>query len=223
MFRKGLIGKKLGMTQIFEDGVRIPVTVIELGPNTIVQKKTPEGKDGYGAIQLGFGDKAHRKVNKPMTGHYNGADVKPKWILREIRVPDAAKLAEYEVGQELKADMFAAGDFVDITGTSIGKGFAGVMKRHHMKGSKQATHGTHEVFRHGGSIGMRSTPGRVQRGKRMPGHLGNKRTTTQNLKVAKVDVENNLILIRGAVPGAKNSHVVVRDAVKKLGRSLKKK
>ncbi|MEE2901945.1 MAG: 50S ribosomal protein L3 [Myxococcota bacterium] len=221
MFRKGLIGKKLGMTQIFEDGARIPVTVVELGPNTIVQKKLPEGKDGYGAIQIGFGEKEHRKVNKAMTGHFNRADVKPVRELCEIRVPDDAKLAEYEVGQEIKADIFAAGDWVDITGTSIGKGFAGVMKRHNMKGSKQATHGTHEVFRHGGSIGMRSTPGRVMLGKRMPGHMGNKRVTTQNLRVVKVDLENNLVLIRGAVPGPKNGTVVVRDAVKKLGKALK--
>lgn len=219
MYRKGLIGKKLGMTQIFEDGKRIPVTVLELGPNTVVQKKTSEGKDGYGAIQIGYGDKEHRKVNKPLAGHYKRADVKPKWILREIRVPDDAKLNEFEVGQEVKADIFNAGDWVDVTGTSIGKGFQGVMKIHNMKGSKQATHGTHEVFRHGGSIGMRSTPGRVQRGKRMPRRQGNERVTTQNLRIVKVDTENNIVLIRGAVPGAKNGFVLVRDAVKKLGKA----
>ena len=219
MFRKGLIGKKLGMTQIFEDGKRIPVTVLELGPNTVVQKKTPEGRDGYGAIQLGFGAKDHKKVNKPMTGHYKRADVKPQWILRELRVPDAAKLAEMNVGDELKADVFGAGDWVDVTATSKGKGFAGVMKRHNMKGSKQATHGTHEVFRHGGSIGCRSTPGRVHRGKRMPGQMGNETVTTQNLRIVKVDTENNVALIRGAVPGPINGYVLVRDAVKKLGRA----
>ena len=217
MFRKGLIGKKLGMTQIFEDGVRIPVTVLELGPNTIVQKKTPDGRDGYGALQLGYGDKEHRKVNKPMTGHFARVDVKPKWVLKELRCDDAAKLGEFEVGQELSAgDVFEAGDWVDITATSKGKGFQGVMKRHNMKGSKQKTHGTHEVFRHGGSIGQRSTPGRVQRGKRMPGQMGNKQVTTQNLRIAKVDTENNLVLIRGAVPGSKNGTVFVRSAVKKL-------
>jgi large subunit ribosomal protein L3 len=218
MFRKGLIGKKLGMTQIFEDGNRIPVTVLQLGPNTIVQKKLPEGKDGYGAIQIGYGEKEHRKVNKPMAGHFKNADVKPMWELWEIRVPDAAKLGEYEVGQELKADMFAAGDFIDVTATSKGKGFAGVMKRWNMKGAKNATHGTHEVFRHGGSLGMRSTPGRVMRGKHMPGHMGNERVTIQNLRVAKIDLENNIVLIHGAVPGPKNGTVLVRDAVKKLGK-----
>ncbi len=219
MFRKGLIGKKLGTTQIFEDGKRIPVTVVELGPNTVVQKKTPEGKDGYGAVQLGFGDKDHRKVNKPMAGHFQGADVKPKWILRELRVPEAAKLADYNVGDELKADVFAPGDWVDVTATSKGKGFAGVMKRHNMKGAKNKTHGTHEVFRHPGSIGCRSTPGRVMRGKAMPGQMGNKQVTTQNLRVVKVDTESNMVLIRGAVPGPINGYVVVRDAVKKLGRA----
>jgi large subunit ribosomal protein L3 len=218
MFRKGLIGKKLGMTQIFEDGNRIPVTVLELGPNTIVQKKLPDSKDGYGAIQIGFGEKEHRKVNKPMTGHFKRADVKPLRELCELRVNEADKLAEFEVGQELKADVFAAGDWVDITGTSIGKGFAGVMKRWNHKGAKTKTHGTHEVFRHGGSIGTRSTPGRVHRGMNMPGQMGNKRVTTQNLRVVKVDLENNLVLIRGAVPGSKNSYVVVRDAVKKIGK-----
>ena len=220
MYRKGLIGRKLGMTQIFEDGKRIPVTVVELGPNTVVQKKVPEGKDGYGAIQLGFGDKEHRKVNKPLAGHFKRADVKPKWVLREIRVPDLTKLGEFEVGQEIKAEeVFAVGDWIDVVGTSNGKGFQGVMKTYHMKGSKQKTHGTHEVFRHGGSIGCRSTPGRVAKGKKMPGQLGNKRITTQNLRIVKVDSENNLVLIRGAVPGATNSYVMVRDAVKKLGRT----
>lgn len=217
-FRKGLIGKKLGMTQIFDDGDFVPVTVVQLGPNTIVQKKTPESKDGYGAIQIGFGDKDHRKVNKPMAGHFKGSDVKPQWILQEIRVPDDAKLGEYEVGQELKADVFSAGDWIDVTATSKGKGFAGVMKRWNHKGSKQATHGTHEVFRHGGSIGCRSTPGRVHRGMNMPGQMGNKRITTQNLRIVKVDLDNNIVLIRGAVPGPKNGYVMVRDAVKKLGK-----
>jgi large subunit ribosomal protein L3 len=217
-FRKGLIGRKLGMTQIFEDGARIPVTVLELGPNTVVQKKTPDGTDGYGAVQLGFGDKEHRKVNKPEAGHFKRADVKPKWVLQELRCDETEVLSGFEVGQELKADVFNAGDWVDVTGTSHGKGFAGVMKRHNMKGSKQATHGTHEYFRHGGSTGCRTTPGRRHLGKRMAGHMGHERVTTQNLRVVKVDTDNNLVLIRGAIPGPKNGYVLVRDAVKKLGR-----
>jgi large subunit ribosomal protein L3 len=219
MYRKGLIGKKLGMTHIFEDGKRIPVTVIELGPCTVVQKKTPEGKDGYGAIQLGFDDKDHRKVNKAMAEKYKRADVKPKWILREILVPDAAILGGFNVGQEVKADIFKEGEWVDVTGTSKGKGMQGVMKLHKMKGSKQFTHGTHEYRRHGGSVGCRTTPGRVHPGKRMPAHMGDNRVTTQNLKIVKVDAANNIVLIRGAVSGAANGYVLVREAVKKLARA----
>jgi large subunit ribosomal protein L3 len=223
MFRMGMLGKKLGMTQIFEDGRRVPVTVLELGPNTVVQKKTPDSKDGYGAIQLGYDDKDHRKVNKPMAGHFKRSDVKPKWFMKELRVPDAKKLDEFKVGQELKADVFNVGDIVDVTGVSKGKGFAGVMKRNHMKGAKQYTHGTHEYHRHGGSIGMRTTPGRVHPGKRMAGQMGNEQVTTQNLRVVKVDAEKNLLLVEGAVPGAVNGYVVVRQAIKKLGRAMQKK
>jgi large subunit ribosomal protein L3 len=223
LFRMGLLGRKVGMTQIFEDGRRIPVTVLELGPNTVVQKKTPDSKDGYGAIQLGFADKEHRKLNKPMTGHFQRADVKPKWLLKELRVPDDAKLAEFGVQQELKVDVFKVGDFVDVQGTSKGKGFQGVMKKHNMKGSKQYTHGTHEYRRHGGSVGMRTTPGRINRGKRMCGQMGNETVTVQNLRVAKIDLEKNLLLVEGPVPGAKMGFVFVRQAGKKLGKAMQKK
>ena len=217
MFRMGLIGKKVGMTHIFQDGLRIPVTVLELGPNTVVQKKTKDSKDGYDAIQIGFGDKEHRKVNKPMAGHFKRADVKPKWVLRELRLTDA-EVGKFEVGQELKADVFKEGEWVDVTGTSKGKGFQGVMKRHNMKGAKQATHGTHEQFRHVGSIGCRTTPGEVHKGKRLPGQMGNERVTMQNVQVVKVDLEKNLVLVTGSVAGPRNGYVMVRQAVKNLGR-----
>jgi len=233
MFRTGLLGRKLGMTQIFEDGRRIPVTILELGPNAVVQKKVEDGKDGYNAIQLGFGEKAHRKVTKPLAGHFKRADataraagneagVSPKWWVKELRV-DGANIKNYSVGQLLKADVFKVGEIVDVTGTSIGKGFQGVMKRHHMKGSKNATHGTHEYFRHGGSIGMRTTPGRVNRGKRMCGHMGDETVTTQNLKIVKIDLENNIVLIEGSIPGKPASYVMVRQSQKLLGKARQKK
>jgi large subunit ribosomal protein L3 len=224
MYRKGLIGKKLGITQIFEDGRRIPVTVIQLGPCFVVQKKTPEGKDGYGAIQLGFDDKEHRRTTKAMAGHFKraGEKIKPKRILREIPVPDGAELAKFDVGQELKADTFAAGDFVDVTGTSKGRGMQGVMKRHNMKGNRQSTHGTHEYRRHTGSVGCRTTPGRIHPGKRMPGHMGSERVTVQNLKIARIDADKNLALVVGAVPGSENGYVLVRQAIKKLSRAANK-
>lgn len=217
MLRMGLLGKKVGMTQIFVDGERMPVTVIELGPNVVVQKKTKDTKDGYDAIQLGFGDKEHRKVNKPMKGHFEKSDVKPKWFIKEIRLPEE-KIGAFEVGQEIKADVFAEGQWVDITGTSKGKGFQGVMKKHNMKGAKQATHGTHEQFRHVGSIGCRTTPGEVNKGKRLPGQMGNETVTVQNVKIVKIDLEKNLCMVLGSVPGAPNGYVMVRHAVKKLGK-----
>lgn len=215
--RMGLIGKKIGMTQVFEDGERIPVTVLQLGPNVVIQKKTKDSKDGYNAIQIGFDDKPHRKVNKPMAGHFKRNDLKPMWILREIRIEDD-KIGEFEVGQELKADLFQEGEFIDVTGTSKGKGFQGVMKKHNMKGAKQKTHGTHEQFRHVGSIGCRTTPGEVHKGKRLPGQMGNKRITVQNLRVVKVDLDQNLVLVRGSIPGARNSYVMVSQAIKNLGK-----
>jgi large subunit ribosomal protein L3 len=237
MFRKCLLGRKLGMTQIFEkDGRCIPVTALHLGPNTVVQvKASATGKgtssDGYSAIQLGFGDKPFRKLTKAMAGHFTAADkraqgggntVAPKWFLRELRVADE-KVAEYQVGQVIKADLFEVGQLVDVTGTSKGKGTAGVMKRHHMKGSKNATHGTHEYFRHGGSIGMRTTPGRVNRGKRMGGHMGAERVTVQNLKIVKIDLETNTVLVEGAIPGPVNGYVMVRESIKVLGQARRKR
>lgn len=230
-FRMGLLGRKLGMTQVFEDGRRIPVTVLELGPNVVIQKKTPDGKDGYSALQLGFSDQEHKKLTKAEAGHFKAADtlaqkdgkgVKPKRMIKELRVTDD-KIGEFSVGQELKADVFKVGEMVDVTGVSKGKGFQGVMKRHNMKGSKNATHGTHEYFRHGGSVGMRTTPGRINRGKRMCGHMGDEQVTVQNLKIVKIDLEKNIVLIEGAVPGAPNGPVVVRQSIKKLGKALQKK
>jgi large subunit ribosomal protein L3 len=217
MNRMGLIGKKVGVTQIFQDGARIPVTVVELGPNVVVQKKTEHTKDGYAAVQLGFDEVEHRKVNKPMQGHFGKADVKPARILREFRIP-TEEVEAMEVGQNVVADIFQENEIVDVTGTSKGKGFQGVMRRWGMKGAKQATHGTHEQFRHVGSIGCRTTPGEVHKGKRLPGHMGNQTITTQNLRIVKIDLENNRVLVRGAVPGAKNSYVVVRKSAKKTGK-----
>ena len=216
MFRMGLIGKKIGMTQIFEDGERIAVTVVQLGPNTVIQKKTTDSKDGYNAIQIGFDDKPHKKVSKPMKGHFERSGVKPKWILREVRIHDPAKIADFEVGQELTVDFLSAGDFVDICGISKGKGFQGVVRKHNMKGAKQKTHGTHEQFRHPGSIGCRSTPGEVNKGKRLPGQMGNARVTIQNVRVVKVEPDKHLVLLRGSVPGPRNGYVMIHEATKKL-------
>jgi large subunit ribosomal protein L3 len=214
MLRMGLLGKKIGMTQLFEDGQRIPVTVLELGPNVVIQKKTTDTKDGYNAIQIGFGDKAHSKINKAMKGHYERSDVQPKWFVREV-VLDEAQVGEYEVGQELKADLFTVGQWVDVTGTSKGKGFQGVMRRWNMKGAKNATR-SHEQFRHVGSIGCRSTPGEVDKGKRLPGQMGNERVTIQNVKIVKIDLEKNICMVAGSVPGARNGYVMVHHAIKKL-------
>jgi large subunit ribosomal protein L3 len=216
--RMGLIGKKIGMTQIFdEEGQRIPVTVLQLGPNVIVQKKTKDSKDGYNAIQIGFDEKAHRKVNKAMTGHFKRHDLKPLWILRELRIEDD-RIGEFEVGQTLTADLFKENEYIDVAGVSKGKGFQGVMKIHNMKGAKQKTHGTHEYHRHVGSIGCRTTPGEVHLGKRLPRQMGNERVTIQNLRIAKIDVEKNIVLVRGSVPGSINGYVFVYQAIKNQGR-----
>ncbi|MBQ7637600.1 MAG: 50S ribosomal protein L3 [Clostridia bacterium] len=209
--QKGLIGKKIGMTQLFdENGNFIPVTVIEAGPCAVVQKKTAE-KDGYEAVQLGFGDVKPNRVNKPMKGHFAKNDVAPKKVLREFRFADAAALSE---GAILKADVFAAGDKVDVSGTSKGKGYAGAIKRWNF-GRLKESHGTGPVARHQGSMGACSDPSRVFKGKKMPGHLGSEKVTVQNLDIVKVDAENNLIAVKGAVPGAKGGYVVITDAVKK--------
>ena len=208
--QKGIIGKKIGMTQIFDEtGKVIPVTVVESGPCVVSQKKTVEN-DGYAAIQVGFGDlKAHR-VNKPMKGHFAKGNVAPKRTLREFRLEDTDA---YNVGDLIKADIFAVGDKVDVTGTSKGKGYAGAIKRWGLHRLKE-THGTGPVARHAGSNGPVSDPSRVFKGKRLPGHMGAEQVTVQNLMVAKIDAENNLIAVKGAVPGPNGGIVVIRDSVK---------
>ena len=209
--QKGLIGKKIGMTQLFDEtGAFIPVTVIEAGPCAVVQKKTNE-KDGYEAVQLGFGDVKPNRVNKPMKGHFAKNDIAPKKVLREFRFSD---ISAVNVGDVLKADVFAAGDKVDVSGTSKGKGYAGAIKRWNF-GRLKETHGSGPVARHQGSMGACSDPSRVFKGKKMPGHLGSEKVTVQNLDIVKVDAENNLIAVKGAVPGAKGGYVVITNAVKK--------
>lgn len=208
--QKGIIGKKIGMTQIFDDhGNMIPVTVVEAGPCVVVQKKTVEN-DGYNAIQFGFGDVSPKHVNKPMQGHFNKADVAAKRTLREFRFADCE---QFNIGDTIKADVFAAGDHVDVVGTSKGKGYAGAIKRWNHSRLKE-THGTGPVARHAGSLGACSSPSRVFKGMKAAGHLGVERVTIQNLSVVKVDAENNLIAIRGAIPGPRGSIVLVSDSVK---------
>ena len=208
--KKGLIGKKIGMTQLYdENGKVIPVTVVEAGPCTVVQKKTVE-TDGYEAIQVGFGDVKIQRVNKPEAGHFKKAEVAPKKVLREFRLED---LSSYNVGDTIKADVFAAGDKIDVVGTSKGKGTAGAIKRWNFSRLKES-HGTGPVARHAGSLGACSDPSRVFKGKKLAGHLGSERVTIQNLDVVKVDVENNLIAIKGAIPGPKGGIVILADTVK---------
>lgn len=195
--QKGLIGKKIGMTQLFdESGKVIPVTVVEAGPCVVVQKKTTEN-DGYEAVQVGFGDVKVQRVNKPQAGHFKKADVAPKKVLKEFRLADTSAL---NVGDILKADVFAVGDRVDVVGTSKGKGTAGAIKRWNFSRLKES-HGTGPVARHAGSLGACSDPSRVYKGKKLAGHLGAERVTVQNLDIVKVDAENNLIAIKGAIPG----------------------
>ena len=208
--QKAIIGKKLGMTQLFdENGSFIPVTVIEAGPCVVVTKKTVEN-DGYESVQLGFGEISDKHVNKPMKGHFAKSDVAAKRVLREFKLADCASV---NVGDIVKADAFAAGEKVDVCGTSKGKGFAGTIKRYGNH-SLKATHGTGPVARHAGSMGANSSPSRIFKGKTMPGHMGAERVTIQNLEVVKVDAENNLIALRGAIPGPKGGVVYITDAVK---------
>ena len=206
----GILAKKIGMTQIFEDGKFIPVTVVEAGPNFVLQKKTVEN-DGYTALQLGFDEKKEKNTTKPVMGIFKKAGVNPQRFVKELRVDS---VEGYELGQEIKVDVIDGVEFVDITGTSKGKGTSGVMKRHGFGGNR-ASHGVSRNHRLGGSIGMSTWPGKVLKGKRMAGQYGNETVTVQNLKVVKVDAENNLLLIKGAVPGSKNSYIVVKPAVKK--------
>ena len=209
--QKGIIGKKVGMTQIFDEkGNVVPVTVIEAGPCVVVQKKTAEN-DGYTAVQMGFGDVSAKRVNKPMKGHFDKADVAPKKTLREFRFENCDA---YNVGDIVKADTFAAGDRVDVCGTSKGKGYAGAIKRWNFQRLKES-HGTGPVARHAGSLGACSSPSRVYKGTKAAGHLGAERVTVQNLDVVKVDAENNLIAVRGAVPGPRGGLVLLSESVKK--------
>lgn len=205
-----ILGKKIGMTQIFEDGKIVPVTVIEAGPNFVLQTKTTEN-DGYVAIQVGFDEKREKNTTKPLMGIFNKAGVKPQRFVKELRVES---VDAYALGQEIKVDILADVEFVDITGTSKGKGTAGVMKRHNFHGNR-ATHGVSRNHRLGGSIGNSSTPGEVYKGRKMAGRLGNDKVTVQNLKVVRVDAKNNLLLVKGAVPGAKNGYLTIKAALKK--------
>ena len=224
---KGLLGKKIGMTRIFtEEGEVVPVTVIDVSSNVVVQLKSEQGKDGYNAVKIGFGEvHVHEKegeepifrLNRPEVGVFQKAGIEaPRRHVREIRL-SAKEVAGYEVGQELGADTFFAGEFVDVTGTSKGRGYSGVMKRHNFAGTK-ASHGVHEYFRHGGSIGASAYPARVFPGQKMAGQYGNARTTIQNLRVFRVLPEQNLVLVKGSVPGPNGGVVMVRSAVKKTAR-----
>ena len=206
----GILGTKLGMTQVFDENNRVvPVTVVQAGPNVVTQVRTPE-TDGYVAVQLAYGAVDPRRVNKPRTGHFAKAGVTPRRHLVELRTSDAG---EYEVGQEITADVFEPGALVDVVGTSKGKGTAGVMKRHGFKGLG-ASHGTQRKHRSPGSIGGCATPGRVFKGLRMAGRMGNARVTTQNLTVHRVDADNGLLLIKGAVPGPRGGLLLVKTAAK---------
>jgi large subunit ribosomal protein L3 len=208
---KGLLGTKLGMTQLWDENNKVvPVTVIAAATNVVTQVRTPE-VDGYNAVQIGFGEIEGRKVTKPSAGHFAKAEVTPRRHLVEIRTASAA---EYSVGQELAVDTFAAGEEIDVTGTSKGKGFAGTMKRHGFAGVS-ASHGAHRNHRKPGSIGASATPGRVFKGVRMAGRMGGDTVTTQNITVHAVDTEKGLILLKGAVPGPKGGLVVLRSAAKK--------
>ena len=209
---KALIGKKIGMTQIFDEATNkvIPLTVVEVGPCVVVQKKTVEN-DGYSAVQLGFGDLREKLANKPIKGHFAKADVAVKRTLKEFRLDNAEAM---EVGAILKADTFEVGDIVDVSGTSKGKGYQGTIKKNNNSRLKE-THGSGPVHRHAGSMGACSSPSRIFKGKKLPGHMGAEKVTVQNLEVVKVDAENNLIAVKGAIPGPKNGIVTICDCVKK--------
>ena len=208
----GIIGKKVGMTQIFDqDGNCIPVTVVQAGPCFVTDIKTKE-RDRYTAVQLGYQEVPERKLTLPQRGHLKKAEVKPLKVLREFRVPEDS-VADLSLGQEVDVSLFKPGDYVDVTGTSKGKGFSGVMKRHNFRGTK-ATHGTHESFRHGGSIGG-CVPAHTVKGRKMPGRSGAARVTLQNVEVVQVRDSEHLLMIKGGLPGARNSLVLIRKAIKK--------
>ena len=207
--KKAILATKVGMTQIFnEDGVLTPVTVLQAGPVVVTQVKTVEN-DGYSAVQVGFVDKREKLINKPLKGHFDKAGVSYKRYIREFRLEDAES---YALGQEIKADIFAAGEKIDATAISKGKGFQGAIKRHGQSRGPMA-HGS-KFHRHAGSNGSSSDPSHVFKGKKMPGHMGNKKVTVQNLEIVKVDVENNLLLVKGAVPGPKKAMVTIKETVK---------
>jgi len=204
---RGLLGRKIGMTSVYRDGRQIPVTVIEVAPNPVVQAKSVDGPDGYDALQLAYGDKKAKRVNQPLTGHYSRAGVEPKRVLREFR-----DMTGFEAGQEIRVEeLFAEGDNIMVRGKSKGKGFAGVMKRHGFHGHK-GSHGTHESFRGPGSIGSSAYPSRVWKGLRMAGQMGDQRALVKNLTVVEVIADRNLMLVKGAVPGARNSIVELLKA-----------
>ncbi len=208
----GLLTKKIGMTEYFlEDGTRVPVTVLLAAGNVVMGHRTVE-RDGYSALQLAFDEQKPSRLSKPKLGQFNKVEVAPRRKIKEFRV-DADVVAAHPVGSEVPLSIFVDGQSVDVTATSKGKGFQGVMKRHNMRGEKR-THGQHEVYRHGGSIGCRLTPGRVLPGKRMPGQMGNETVTVQNLQVARVIEDKGLILVRGSVPGGKKGYVQIRHAIK---------
>ena len=211
---KGILGKKIGTTQIFdsEDGARIAVTILEVGPCEVVQKKSAD-VEGYTSLQLGYGDQRKQNITKPKEGHFKKAGVSVKRHLKEFKFCEEVYEA-LKPGDKVTIDQFEEYEFIDVSSTSKGKGFAGVMKRFNFHG-RPATHGTHESFRGPGSIGMHQTPGRVVKGRKMPGHMGDETVTVQNLMIVKIDKENNLLYVRGAIPGGKNALVVVRDSVKK--------
>ena len=211
----GLIGRKVGMTRIFTDeGASIPVTVLEVVPNRVTQVKTV-ASDGYTGLQVAYGERRASRINKALTGHYAKAGVAAGAGIKEFNVTEEV-LAGYQAGANITVDIFSVGQLVDVTGTSIGKGFAGAIKRHNFS-SNRASHGNSRSHNVPGSIGMAQDPGRVFPGKRMPGHLGDVKVTTQNLEIVRVDVERNLLLIKGSVPGSKGGNVVVRPAIKAKG------
>lgn len=215
MKRMGILGKKLGMTQIFDKtGNRVPVTVIKADPNVVLEVKTKE-THGYNAVQLGLEDQKPHRLNKPDLGRFTKHEIAPKKFVKEIRLDNSADV-DYKVGDTVSVnDVFTVGDPVDVTATSKGKGFQGVMKRWNFSGAQTETHGTHEYFRHGGSIGNCLTPGRVVLGRKMPGQMGNKKVTIQNLKIVEIDTEDNLIMVQGGVPGPVNGLVKVAFSTKK--------
>lgn len=211
----GIIGKKIGMTQLFLDnGSLVPVTVVEAGPCWVVQKKTQE-KDGYEALQIGFLSKSEKRVKKPLAGHFKKAGVGPVYHLKEFRVESTE---EYELGQEINVNLFQPGDIVDVTGLSKGKGFAGVIKRHKFHGSP-GSHGTHEYFRHGGSVGSATYPHHTFKGLKMPGQHGNKKVTLQNIKVMDIREDQNIILLQGGIPGSQRGWVLIRNSTK-MGKAI---